>query len=120
MTIASLVIIFAQDGGEAAPGAPMGNSLTPLFIVALFMLFLMLVVFPAQTRRQRREQEKLMASLKRGSKVLTNAGIVGIVVSIREGDDEIVIRSEDSRLRIKKSVVVQILGADEAEANKKD
>jgi preprotein translocase subunit YajC len=120
MTIASLWTLFAQEGGEAAPGAPGGNALTPLFIVALFMLFLMLVVFPAQTRRQRREQEKLMASLKRGSKVLTNAGIVGTVVSVRDGEDEIVIRSEDSRLRIKKSVVVQILGSDEAEASKKD
>ncbi|MCS7270963.1 MAG: preprotein translocase subunit YajC, partial [Gemmataceae bacterium] len=111
MTIAT-VILLAQEGGEPGPGAGPGSPLFPLFIVVLVLLFLMLVVFPAQTRRQKREQEKLMASIKRGSKVLTNAGIVGIVVSVREGDDEIVIRSEDSRLRIKKSVVVQILGAD--------
>ncbi len=84
------------------------------------MLFMFLVVFPAQSRRQRREQEQLMAALRRGAKVLTNAGIVGVVVSIRDNDDEIVIRSEDSRLRLKKSVVVQILGVDEAEAGKKD
>lgn len=112
------VMLFAQE--EPAPGAGLGSPLAPLFIVALFMLFLMLVVFPAQTRRQKREQEKLMASIKRGSKVLTNAGIVGIVTSVREGDDEIVIRSEDSRLRIKKSVVVQILGSEESEAVKKE
>ena len=35
-----------------------------------------------------------------------------------DGEDEIVIRSEDTKLRIKRNVVVQILGADEAEAAK--
>jgi preprotein translocase subunit YajC len=119
MTSVATLILLAQ-AENAAPGPGLGSPLAPLFIVALFMLFLMLVVFPAQSRRQKREQEKLMASIKRGSKVLTNAGIIGIVTSVREGDDEIVIRSEDSRLRLKKSVVVQILGSDEVEASKKD
>ncbi len=89
----------------------------PLFIIGLVVLFLMVVVFPAQ-RRQKKDQEKVVASLKRGTKVLTNAGIVATVVSAKDGEDEIVIRSEDTKLRIKRNVVVQILGSDEAEAAK--
>jgi hypothetical protein len=40
------------------------------------------------------------------------------VVSAKEGEDEVVIRSEDTRLRIKRNVIVQLLGSDEAEAAK--
>ena len=71
----NLLPLFAED-----PPPPQGlfaGPLAPLFILAIGMLFLFLVVFPAQSRRQRREQEQLMASLKRGTKVLTSSGIVG-------------------------------------------
>ena len=91
--------------------------MTPLFILAAVFLFMMIVVFPAN-RRQKKEQEKMIASLKRGAKILTSGGIVGTVVSSKDGEDEIVIRSEDTRLRIKRNVVVQVVGTDESEANK--
>ena len=91
--------------------------MAPLFVIGLVVLFLMVVVFPAQ-RRQKKEQDKVIASVKRGTKILTNAGIVATVVSAKDGEDEIVIRSEDTKLRIKRNVVVQVLGSDEAEAGK--
>jgi preprotein translocase subunit YajC len=102
----------APEGGQS-PTA----SMAPMFILGLVMLFLVMVVFPAQ-RRQKKDQEKLVATLKRGAKVLTSGGIVGIVISAKDGEDEVVIRSEESRLRIKRNVVIQVLGSDEAEANK--
>lgn len=107
-------LLLAQAEGQQAPQAP---SLLPLFVIGMVVMFLMVVVFPAQ-RRQKREQEQLVATVKRGTKILTNAGIVATVVSAKDGEDEIVIRSEDTKLRIKRNVVVQILGADEAEAAK--
>jgi preprotein translocase subunit YajC len=109
-------LLFAED--PPPPAGPFGGPLGPLFILALGMLFLFVVVFPAQGRRQRREQEQLMASLKRGAKVLTSSWIVGTIVSAKDGEDEIVIKSEDTRLRIKRSVVLQVIGTDEAEAAK--
>jgi preprotein translocase subunit YajC len=107
--------LFAED---PPPAGPFSGPMAPLFILALVMLFIMIVIMPAQSRRQRREQEKLLAAIKRGTKVLTSGGIVGIVVGAKDGEDEVVIRSEDTRLRIKRSVIVQILGSDEAEAAK--
>ena len=38
--------------------------------------------------------------------------------SAKDGEDEIVILSEDARLRIKRNTVLQVLGSDEAEAAK--
>ncbi len=116
-------ILLAQlaggDGG-AGPGAGgglLGGPLAPLLFLGLFGLFFLFVVYPS-SRRQKKEQERLISSLKRGMKVLTSGGIVGAIVTAKDGEDEIVIRSEDTRLRIKRSVVVQVLGSDEAEANK--
>ena len=109
-----LTLLAQQPSGD---GGQSSSMMSPVIILALVMLFLFIVVFPAQ-RRQKKEQEKLIATLKRGAKVLTSGGIVGIVTSVKDGDDEIVIRSEETKLRIKRNVVVQILGSDESEANK--
>ena len=109
------LLLLAQEGQQPAPMP--GGSLMPMFVIGLVVLFLMVVVFPAQ-RRQKKEQEQMVATIKRGAKVLTNAGIVATVVSAKDGEDEIVIRSEDTKLRIKRNVVVQVIGSDEAEAAK--
>jgi preprotein translocase subunit YajC len=108
--------LIGQEPPVEAPQQPMGG--TPmLFLVGAVFLFMIMVIFPAN-RRQKKELEKMIASLKRGAKVLTTGGIVGTIVSAKDGEDEIVIRSEDSRFRIKRQSVQMILGSDEAEANK--
>jgi preprotein translocase YajC subunit len=115
MNVSSLLL--AEDPPAAPPGGLFNSPLLPFFLIGLMLLFWVVVILP-MSRRQKREQDQLIATLKRGTKVLTNAGIVATVVSAKDGEDEIVIRSEDTKLRIKRSVVVQILGSDEAEAAK--
>lgn len=98
-----------------AQGSPFSN---PLFLMlGVFMLFWVVVILP-MSRRQRKEQDKLLASVTRGSKIMTASGIVATVVTIRDGEDEVVIRSEDTKLRIKRSAIQQVLGTDAAEAAK--
>jgi len=105
-------LLLAQDPPSA------GAQMSPmLLMIGLMALFFFIVILPAN-RRQRREQETMLKSLKRGAKVLTTSGIYGTVVSLKETEDEMVIRSEDTKLRVKKSLVVQVLGSDEAEAAK--
>jgi preprotein translocase subunit YajC len=110
-------LLLADDAPAPAPGGLFGSPMFPFFLIGLMLLFWVVVILP-MSRRQKKEQEQLIATLKRGTKVLTNAGIVATVVSAKDGEDEIVIRSEDTKLRIKRNVVVQILGSEEAEAAK--
>ena len=113
-----LYFLLGQAQQAEAPAAgPFGGALNPMFLLALVFLFFMIVILPAQ-RRQKKEQEKVIATLKRGAKVVTRSGIVGLVVSAKEGEDEVVIRSEDTRIRIKRHAIEMVLGVDEAEANK--
>jgi hypothetical protein len=39
-------------------------------------------------------------------------------VTVKDGDDEVVIRSEDARIRVKRSTIHAVIGTDEAEAAK--
>jgi preprotein translocase subunit YajC len=110
------LLLFAEGEGPP-PGGMLASPMFPFFLIGIMLLFWVVVVLP-MSRRQKREQEQMLASLKRGTKVLTSGGIVGTIVSAKDGEDEIVIRSEDTRLRIKRSVVIQVIGTDEAEAAK--
>jgi preprotein translocase subunit YajC len=91
--------------------------LNPMFLLAMMILFWVVIILP-MSRRQRREQQQLLAGIKRGTKVLTSAGIIGTVVNVKEGDEEITLRSEDSRLKVLRSSIVRVLGSDESEAAK--
>src|SRR4029079_7181874 len=108
------LLLFADDQPAQPPGFMQSPMFFP-FVIGLMLLFWVVVVLP-MSRRQKKEQEQMLATLKRGAKVLTSGGIVATVVSAKDGEDEIVIRSEDTRLRIKRNVVLQILGTDDAEA----
>ena len=72
--------LLAQDPAPAQPPAPPPGQ-NVLFLMAIGLMFLFIVIMPMMNRRQRREQETMMASLKRGAKVVTNAGIVGVVAA---------------------------------------
>jgi preprotein translocase subunit YajC len=111
------LLLFAQEQQPQQQGGLFASPMFPFFLIGLMLLFWVVVVLP-MSRRQKREQEQMLAKLGRGSKVLTSGGIVGVIVSAKEGEDEIVIKSEETRLRIKRNVVIQVIGTDDAEAAK--
>lgn len=122
-TLKPLPVMFAQTtdapadpapGGEGKAPAPVGPLGNPMFLFVLMgVFFLVMVILPG--RRQRKEQQQMMSSLKRGTKVATSSGLVGTIAVMKDGDEEIVLRSEDAKIRILKSSIVRVLGQDDAE-----
>ena len=101
----------AAPAEPAAQGPPsMTSFLLPIGLMALFYLVVML---PA-SRRQKREAAALFAGIKAGSKVQLGGGILGTVVRVKDGEDEIVVKSEDSKFRVLRSSVVRVLGDETA------
>ena len=80
----SLAFIFQAGGGF--------GFLIPLIL--MFAVFYFLIILP-QKKRQQKLQE-VVSSLKPGDKVVTNGGIIGVVVAVR--DDSITIKSADKTL----------------------
>jgi preprotein translocase subunit YajC len=111
--------ILAQAEGKPPGGGGLFGDPNTFFLwmIALMVLFWLVVLGP-MSRRQRREQQQMLASIKRGTRVVTSAGIIGTVVNVKEGDEEVTLRSEDSRLKVLRSSIVRVLGSDEGEAGK--
>jgi preprotein translocase subunit YajC len=70
----------------------------------LGIIFYFLMIRPQQTKAK--EHTRLLKSLKPGDKILTNGGIVGVVITVKE--KSVSIRSADAKLEIVKSAVAEI------------
>jgi preprotein translocase subunit YajC len=90
----------AADPGAAAPaGAPQGGSPIAGFMPILMMLVIFVPFFLLMSRRQKKERVA-RESLKKGDRVMTNAGLVGELVDM---DDAL------AKVKIAPGVTVQIV-----------
>lgn len=100
----------AAPAGATPTTAPAGgNPMGMLWIFALGML--LIVLMSTMTgRKQKKQREQLLVSLKRNDRILTSSGIIGTVVDLY--DHELVLRVDETsntRIRFAKSAVQQIL-----------
>lgn len=102
-----LAVLLAQNTQEA-PNPFL--ALMPFLII--LVLFYLLLIWPAQ-RREKRQREAILKALEKGQKVLTNAGLIGFVASI-PNDDEVVLKLEEGKVRVLKSTIIKIYGAEGA------
>jgi preprotein translocase subunit YajC len=119
--------IIAQEPAKEAPQGdpnkgpqPMGSPFSnPMMLLVLGMMFLFIVIMPMMNRKQKKEKENMLAGLKKGAKVVTASGILGTIVSVKDGEAELTLRTDDStnsRVRVLKDSVTKVLGTDEKEA----
>lgn len=81
---------------QAQPDATSSLISTIIMFVAIFLIFYFLIIRPQQKRAK--EHQKLLASLKKGDKVITSSGIHGKVVGL---DDRTVLLEVDDGVKIK-------------------
>ena len=91
------LLLLLQGGG----GASLVQLLLPFLLIG--GIFYFLVILPQ--RRQQKELQAMIAALKNGDEIVTNGGVIGKVIEIR--DTSLIIRSADkSNIEIGKSAVV--------------
>jgi preprotein translocase subunit YajC len=117
----SAAVLALQFGGGAGTMAPF-----LLQIVAIFGIFYFLIIRPQQ--QQKRKHEEALRQIKRGDRVVTFGGIVGEVVHVKESadgdkarglEDEVTIRSAESRLVVERGRIARIVGVSTAPAQTK-
>lgn len=102
-----LLTLAAEEGGGTGG---LGNLLAPIGIV--FAIFYFLVIRPQGKERRAREQR--IRSVGKHAKVVTNAGIHGVVVGADE--DTVLLRVDDKnnvRIRFARSAIWQVQDAGE-------
>ena len=83
--------------------APSGSSsfLGIVPILLIFGIFYFLLFLPMQ--RQKKQQQKMLASLENGQVVITSGGIVGTIVAIDDEDQTLVLRVKPDNIKIQVS-----------------
>lgn len=93
-----------------AQGATGGGSdfLVQLFpLVLIFIVFYFLLIRPQQSKMK--QQREMLAGVKRGDRVVTGGGIIGLVTKVI-GDNELQVElAEGVRVRIIKGTITDII-----------
>ena len=98
-----LTFLLAQTAAAQPQGGPPGwSGIVPM--VLMFVIFYFLLIRPQQ--KKAKEHAELLKTLKRGDKVVTNGGIVGVIITVKE--KYVTVRSEDSKFEVLRTAVAEI------------
>jgi preprotein translocase subunit YajC len=95
---------------QAQPATPAGagpNPLASFLPIILIFIIMYFVLFRPQMRRQK-EQRRLVSSLKTGDRVVTSAGIHGMITNVK--DTTVTVKVADNvKIEMEKSAVTNVL-----------
>lgn len=96
-------------GSPTPPGtAPDPKAqMMQMFGTLVFMGLAMYLLLFRPQQKKAREHAELLKTVKAGDKIVTNGGILGVVVTVK--DKSISLRSADTKLEVLKSSVVEIV-----------
>src|SRR6187549_3440543 len=93
-----------SDGGPLGGLGSLGGILP---IVLIFVVFYFLLIRPQQ--KKVKEHKALVSNLRRGDRVVTNGGIIGVVTKVVSDTEVQVEISEGVRVRVMRSAVSDVL-----------
>ena len=97
----------AQTPAPAGPGGiggGLGGFIVPMTLIFVMMYFLLI---RPQKKRQM-EQQRLVSALKTGDRVVTNAGIHGLISNVKE--TTVIVKVADNvKIEMEKSAVANVL-----------
>ena len=98
----NLLVAMGQPPQPGQQPAPFWTSLVPLIL--LVAVFYIALIRPQQ--KKSKQHAELLKTLKPNDRIITNSGIVGIVISVKERT--VTLRSADAKFEIVKSAVAEI------------
>jgi preprotein translocase subunit YajC len=106
---------WAQAGGAAGEN-PLTNMLIPMVMIGVVFYFLL--IRPQQSKMK--QQKEMLAGVKRGDRVVTGGGIIGLVTKVI-GESEVQVElAEGVRVRIIKQTITDILTRGESVRGSKE
>ncbi len=111
MLVAWLTLL-AQEAPKGQEGPPWAQYVLPVGMVVIGYLVLF-----RPMQKQERERKALLSTLKKNDRVVTSAGIIGTVVSIKEKEEQVALKIDDGsnvRLWVLRSSIARILTGEEA------
>jgi preprotein translocase subunit YajC len=100
-----IINLLALGGGGSRPGEAAPSPMIGIGYMVIFMVMMWVIMIRPQQKRAK-DHAKLLTTLRRGDKVVTNSGITGVVISVN--DNTVSLRSADSKLDMLKNAISEI------------
>lgn len=89
---------------ESATGTPQVNPLVQFMpIILMFVIFYFLLIRPQQ--KKQKELQTMIAGIKKGDKVVTTGGILGVVSSLQDDYIVLAVGGSDTKIEVLKSAI---------------
>jgi len=100
--------MFISQAWAQGAGGGGGDFLVQLFpLILIFVVFYFLLIRPQQAKV--RAQREMLAGVKRGDRVVTGGGIIGLVTKVISDNEVQVELADGVRVRIIKQTITDIL-----------
>ena len=100
----TLTFLAQASPAPASPTGGLGGFIVPMTLLFIMMYFLMI---RPQKKRQM-EQQRLVSALKTGDRVVTNAGIHGLISNVKE--TTVVVKVADNvKIEFEKSAISNVV-----------
>jgi preprotein translocase subunit YajC len=104
-------MLISQAYAQGTGGGGLGGLEQILPLILIFVVFYFLLIRPQQAKM--RAQREMLGGVKRGDRVVTGGGIIGLVTKVI-GDNELQVEIADGvRVRVAKSTISSILARGE-------
>ena len=110
--------LISSASAQAAGGSPANPIMQLLPLILIFVVFYFLLIRPQQAKMK--AQREMLGSVKRGDRVVTGGGIVGLVTKVISDNELQVELAEGVRVRIIKQTITDILARGESVRGAKD
>jgi len=80
-------------------------------LVLIFAIFYFLLIMPQQKRQKKWQQ--MLNELKTGDRIVTQGGIVGTIVALKDTSLHLRVPPDNLRLEVSKNAVVSVMGPEE-------
>jgi len=87
-------------------------------LILIFVVFYFLLIRPQQQRQK--QTKSMLAALRRGDRVVTAGGIIGTVAKVINENEVSVDIAENTRVRVVRSTITQVLAKTEPASKSKD
>jgi preprotein translocase subunit YajC len=103
-----MMLAFVSILGQSPPPqGPAGGGLN-FFVPLIFIFVIMYFIMIRPQKKRQDEQKKLVAALKTGDRVVTSAGIHGLISNVKEVTVMLKV-ADNVKIEIEKSAVTNVL-----------
>ena len=101
-----MLYLFLAQTQSPAPSTPGGGI--GFFVPFIFIFIIMYFVMIRPQKKRQEQQQKLVTSLKTGDRVITNAGIHGLISNVK--DTTVIVKVADNvKIEMEKSAISNVL-----------